>query len=335
MFRLLLYFFLVVSLPVFYTACTDAGDSAHGKKIDSLSVDEITKRLRDEPDNADLYFARAKKYQALTMIDQAIADLNSAITKSGREEFYLLIADLYLIKAQSQNSKDMLERCLKKYPKNIDAMIKLAQLHFYVKQYKESMEYLKEAQEINQNIPQIYFIRGLVLEESGDTANAIINFQISTEKKPDYYEAYIILGLRFADRKDSVALDYYRNALRIKPKSIEAMYNTAMFYQNNKQLNKAMSVYEEIVTKIDSSHKYSYFNMGYISLEHFHDYGKAISLFTRAAQSDQEYIDAFYNIGVCYERLKDKKKASEFYKKALSVNSDYVLAKNGLLRVGK
>ncbi|OFY37324.1 MAG: hypothetical protein A2275_08025 [Bacteroidetes bacterium RIFOXYA12_FULL_35_11] len=331
--KIQLLFIYISFFLLFANSCTQ-NNSFNGKSIDSLSVDEITTSLHEFPDDAALYFARAKKYSFSGSIDEAIADMNQAILKKNlKPEYFILLADLHLMKGQSGNSRDALEKCIKEFPSNTEVLLRLAQLHFYVKQYKKSFEYLNRVQEIDPTIAQTYFIRGLVLEEAGDTTNAIINFQISTEKNPDYYEAYIILGLRYADKKDSIALDYYRNALKIKPKSAEAYYNIGLFYQSIEKFNKAIVSYNELLEKADSTYKFALFNIGYIYMEYFKEYGKAIYYFQKANDADIKYFQASYNLGLCYERLKDYKKAKELYRYTLSVEPGYELAIQGLKRI--
>lgn len=331
------YFFIIITCATtLLLSCNTGTDSGSGMHPDSLDIDRLTKMIHENPDNSGFLFSRAKKYYENRQLNEAITDLNSAIQKEGAtDSYYILLAEYYLFIGQSQNTKDVLERCIKRFPKSMDAMLKLARLHFYVKQYGKALEVLNDAQETDENLPGIYFLRGLVLEESGDTANAINQFQISTEKNPDYYDAYIVLGLRFTDKKDSIALDYFRNAVRIQPGNAEAYFNIAYFYQRTGKLNKAVTCYDELLTKIDSTYKNAYYNLGYIHLEHFREYAKAASFFQQTVNFDGKYYKAWYNLGLCFEKMKDFKKAAVYYRQALVIEPDFELAAEGLKRVEK
>jgi tetratricopeptide (TPR) repeat protein len=50
----------------------------------------------------------------------------------------------------------------------------------------------------------------------------------------------------------------------------------------------------------------------------------------RAIAIKSDYADAYNNMGVAYQNLKDYAKAIEAYKKAISINPDFALAKNNL-----
>ncbi len=329
-------FFLIIVFGFFtlLIACNSCSDQQSMQFADSLSIDQLSTAIHKNPNNGELLFIRAKKYYENKQLNEAITDLNSAIQKDDAKDlYYILLSEYYLFVGQSENTKDILERCIKKFPKSTAAMQKLAQLHFYVKQYKKALEILVNVQEIDENIPQIYFLRGLILEESGDTVNAINQFKISTEKDPKYYEAYIILGLRYTDKRDSLALDYFRNALRLQPNSTEAYFNIAFFYQKIGKLKKAVDAYEEIVTKIDSSYKSAYYNLGYIHLEYFKEYSKAASFFQKAIDCDGLYSQAWYNLGLCFEKMKDYKKATVYYKQSLVITPEFELAMERLKRV--
>lgn len=331
------FWVLVLSGILFlFFSCNSTYESNYSKPADSLNIDQLTTNIHENPNDGNLLFVRAKKYFEKRQIDEAIADMNSALMKSDKKpEYYTVLAEYYLQKGQSENSKDILEKGVKSYPKNTDILLKLSQLHFFVKQYKQSLDYLNMAQETDENLPQIYFIRGLVLEESGDTANAIKNFQISTEKNPEYYEAYIILGLRYTDKKDSIAVSYFKNALKIRPNSSEAFYNLALFYQKTGKMNKAVSLYEDIITKTDSTYKYAYYNLGYIHLEYFKEYPKAAYYFSKVVDLDGKYFQAWYNLGLSHESMKDYKKAKSFYKQALVIEPEFDIAFKALKRVDK
>lgn len=332
--RFRILFFIVAS--IFIISCGNKNENNSEKPADSLSIDQLTKSIHESPNDGNLFFIRAKKYYENRQLNEAIADLNSALMKADKKpEHYTLLAEYYLNIGQSENSKDILEKAIKAFPKNTEALLKLSQLHFFVKQYKQALDYLNKVQEIDENISQIYFIRGLVLEESGDTVNAIKNFQISTEKNPNYYEAYIILGLRYTDKKDSLAISYFKNAVKIRPNSAEAVYNMALFYQKTGKMQKAVNLYEEVITKIDSSYKYAYYNLGYIHLTYFKEYPKAAMFFNKAVELDGKYFQAWYNLGLANESMKDYKKAKAYYKQALIIEPEFEIAFKALKRVDK
>ena len=302
----------------------------------SLTIEQISKKIRKNPTNAELFSKRSELFFENQQIPEAINDLDIAIKlDSLQSDYYIKLAEYQILLGKSGKAKESLEKCERIFPENTEVLLKLAEIHLYVKQYKESMNYLTKVQNITQHIAHTYFIKGLVYQETGDTARAIENFQITVEKQPQHYEAYILLGLLYAKNGNVLAIDYYKNAIALIPQSIEAHYNLAMFYQKNNNVNKAIEEYEYIINKIDSTYKYAYFNTGYIYLESLKEYNKAITYFTKSIELDTQYFEAYYNRGYCYELLNKYEVAINNYKQALDISDNYELAIDGLNRIDK
>lgn len=333
-----IYILLIIFIScICFTGCnhnsgsdTDNNDAAN----DSLTIDNISEDIRKDPANADLFFRRSQLFFENQQIDEAINDLTIAIKlDSLAPDQYIRIAEYHLLKGNSGKAKDMLERCISLIPENTNALVGLAKIHLYVKQYDESMNVLLKAQKINEHLPDIYFIKGLIYKETFDTIRAIDNFQITVDKEPGCYEAYMILGDLYSKLKDKLAIDYFNNAKQLVPESIEAYYNSGMYYQDNGKYDQAIAEYKSIIQDIDSTFAYAHYNIGYVHMEYFKEYDKAIACLTRAITSDDQYAEAYHNRGYCYEQQKKFKQAREDYRKALDIIPNYQLSIDGLNRI--
>ena len=291
-------------------------------------------KIRKNPTNSDLFFQRATLYFKNHQIDDAINDLDIAIKlDSTIAKYYIILANYELLKGRSEKVKTTLEKCIRIFPENTKALLMLAKLHLYVKQYKESNNYLKKILRIDKYNPEAYYIRGLIYKENLDTVKAIENIQIAVEYEPEYYDAYILLGLLFSAKSDNIAVDYYNNAIEILPKSIEAHYNLALYYQENNNADKAIEKYNYIISEIDSSISNIYFNLGYVYLVYSDEPENALPYFSKALKIDSNYAEAYYNRGYCYELLNDFENASLDYNKSLDIIPNYSLSINGLNRI--
>ncbi len=320
-------------------ACSssDKNNDANTSLNDSIDyVQEITMKLRENPNDPELFFQRAEAYQKINKIENAINDLEFALKiDSSETKYYLKISDFYMYLGKSGKAKAKLEKCELLYPKNTEVLLKLAQIHFFVRQYNESINYLNKIQEIDRNIGEVYFIKALIYNENGDTTNAVRNLHVAVGVNTNYYEAYVLLGLLTANDKDTASLDYYRNAIKIKPQSYEAHYNMAMFYQEREMIKQAKNMYNYIIEKVDSTSSITYFNLAYLSMEKDKDYKTAIDFYYKALQYKPNYFEAHINIGFCYEAMKEYQKAYENYKIALDIAPNYPLAIDGMNRIEK
>ncbi|HET6244098.1 MAG: tetratricopeptide repeat protein [Bacteroidetes bacterium] len=296
----------------------------------------INEKIKKNPNDPKLYHERAKYFlQTNGNIDAALSDMSRLFKlDSSKAEYFVTLSDLYFTKGLAGNVKAALEKALELEPENIDARMKLAELHLYLKNYKESIGNIDKILRIDKYNAKAYFIKGMAFKESGDTAKAVSSFQTTVEQDPDYYHAYMQLGLLFATQKNKLALDYYNNALKVTPNSIEAWYAAGVFCQENNMHKKAIESYFNIL-EIDTEHVYAHYNLGYVHSEYLKEYKTAIDHFSNALSFKPSYYEALYMRGYCYERLGDFPKALENYDLALKINPDYYLAYIGKSRVKK
>lgn len=96
----------------------------------------------------------------------------------------------------------------------------------------EKAEYKTALRETNRLIasgreePQIVFLKGVILQQTGDSSAAVSIYQELIDKHPDYPEPYNNLALHYAQRGD------FDQAIVILEKSIESHPSIAIAYQN-------------------------------------------------------------------------------------------------------
>ena len=80
----------------------------------------------------------------------------------------------------------------------------------------------------------------MIFKEVGDTAKAVSSFQTAVENNPDYYEAYLQLGMLYYSILDPLALNYLDNAINLNPKSVIGLYTKAMYFQKTDDIDMAI-----------------------------------------------------------------------------------------------
>lgn len=312
---------------------TTADSAAAGKELTIEALDSI---IREDPLQDQNFAMRAELRYSNGDFNGALEDINIALSiDSVVADYYFKKAEYLLIQGKSGKAKEVLEKCLQFFPDNTEGLLKLAEIFLYVEQYKESMEVLMKVESIDKHIAYTYFIKSIIFKETGDTTRAIENLMITVDKEPDFYNAYIMLGVLHAARKDSLALAFYRNALRIIPNSIEAHYNLGLFYQEAGRSKEALDEYELIINEIDATYPFAHYNMGYVYLEQLRDYDKAILSFTKALEYKPNYVDALYNRGYCYECKGNVASARADYEATFVLVPNYELSIAGLNRLNQ
>jgi len=296
---------------------------------------ELCRKIDKNPKDADLYEQRSTYYIQHKLLDSAFTDaVQSLKLDSGNSKRYTFLSDLYFMKGEFESCEDLLERALVKNDKDVEAMMKLAELNLYYKRYTEMNGFIDQALMIDQRNPKAHLLRGFGFIEQKDTISAVREYQLAVDQDPKYYEAYIQLGLVFHRKHNPLALDYYNNALNVRPQSTEAMYNIAMFYQDIKKYDKALDEYRMIL-QVDPKHTNANHNIGWINLEIKQNYTEAEKYFTLSINSDTMSLNAIYNRGLTYERMKKLDNAMADYHRALRLNPSFELASDGVKRLKK
>ncbi|MFM9051881.1 MAG: tetratricopeptide repeat protein [Bacteroidota bacterium] len=330
--RIIFVSFAVLSL----VACND-GTRKREEPVtdkDSTKTEVKIKKLNDaimkDSGNASLFHKRALLQMERGVFSLAADDMKLAVQRdSGNADYFQLLADLSFRSNRVQDAILAFRKCLSIEPGNLEANLKFSELNLYLKAYPDALKYANDALRIDDRQAKAYFIKGFVYKETKDTAKAISSFQTVVEIDPEYYDAYIQLGNLLAERTDPLALQYYNNALRLRPASTEAFYARGILLQNMGQLERAESDYRAIL-KLEPSYAAANYNLGYIRLALKNDAAASIPLFTEAIRVSPDYVEAYYNRGMAYKLTGQKVEARKDFLKALALFPSYKLAQEQL-----
>lgn len=304
---------------------TQPGDK--NKKDQLLS--ELNKKLVDDPNNASLYHERCLYFFNKGIYDKAMDDATRALSiDSLNTEFIYTKGDIYFTVMRFDDATAAFAKVLKLEHGHPRANLKMSRILMQLKQYKEAIKHIDLALKTDVNLAEGYFLKGIAFQYMGDSVNAASSFQTAVEQKADYYDAYVTLGLLYAMRKDSLAVEYYNSALSLRPGSPEALYNLAIYYQGNGKPQKAFTIYNELSKQ--GPNEGAHHNKGYIYLVYWGQYDKAIPQFDSALRINPNYIEAYHNRGLAYRELKKYKEARADFKTALKLNPQFELSANEL-----
>lgn len=311
-----------------YVACNNdqqaPEDLPSSDTILPLDVAGVIELLQKDPSNAALYQQRAVLHSDSGNFEEAFSDIERALKiDSSQASFYLARADYALRLNKTKLTKASLEKAIELEPENVKALTKLAELLFLVKYYDESISYLDSALKVDQYNAKVYFLKGMNFLEKGDTAVAISSMQTAVEQDNKYYDAYMQLGLICAETRNPLAIEYYDNAMRLQPHSLEAYYNKGIFLQDMGEYDAALQTYKQLLD-INPAYKFAHYNVGAVTLlKDANNYKEALPSFTKAIESDPNYAEAYFARGTCYKELGDKNAAREDFSRALQINPNY------------
>ena len=290
------------------------------------------------PENKEPLFYRSKFFIRNGNVAGANNDIRKALELDSTDlRFRNTYASIQLSMLNLEEVKYHYEYTLAQEPHNIDALMGMAKLYALLSNFPMAQHrYLDTVISINPYYADAYFLRGIIYrteyELSGNPESlrrSLSNFQTTVEQNPEYYGAYIEMGVVFDNLDSTIALDYYNSALEISPKSTEALYNKGMYFQKRGYVDSALSQYHKILT-IDSSFTNAYYNQGYIHLIMTGVLDSARFYFEESIKREPDHYRAYNNLGLTYEKLGEKETAIKNYKKAIDIYPDFKLAKENL-----
>lgn len=339
----------ILSLLFAFIACDSNNSSASGadERLESASdsseqvnpLDSLNQAIVDRPSDPEVYLQRARHFWRSEDPTKALDDLNRAVQLDSTNAAVLFERGEYFWNLQQFDlARADYERCVAADPTSTDCRLKLGAMHIHLKNYTDAIQHINDALRQNEQLPFAYYMKGRIYKETGDTLLAASSYQTAIETDPDYYDAYIEAGLLYAAAKSDLALEYYRTAMELQPKSVEALYNTAMYYQSTglrdtSRFSTALELYDRILD-LDPGNATAPYNKGFIYLEYLQDYASAVEQFTQAAEIYPGYFQAYYNRGLANESLGNKEEALQDYNRCLGLAPDFTpaaLAKSRVL----
>lgn len=296
-----------------------------------ITLDRLNEAIVKEPQNALHFRDRARYHFANGQIDQAIEDLNRAVKlDSLNTELRFERGELFYNLMRFDQAMSDYERCVQINGNATDCLLKLGEMNIHLRNYSAAIENINNALRVNEQLPFAYYMKGRIYKETGDTVLAASSYQTAIEVDPDYYDAYIEIGLLYTAAKSDLAMEYFSTALEIRPNSVEALYNLAYHYMvssagRRERLDQAFQLYDQI-TELDPSNATAPYNKGFIYLEYLQEYDSAAYWFAEATKLRPGYFQAYYNRGLALESLDRKEEALSEYNRALSLQPDFTPA---------
>ena len=310
---------------------------AENIKADSISIKlnlpelkAVNAELINDPNNADLYNKRALIYISIKEFSSAVNDAKRAIKiDSTFPGYYNTLVDAYFSQNNTRQAKDLLQVIEKKFPENTEALLKLAELFFLVRQYQRAIDYVNKALKIDVGLAKAYYLKGSIYRESGDTTKAISSLETAVEQDNKYEDAFYDIGIIYAARKNPLAIEYYQNVLSINPNNESARYARAKLLQDLGKVDDAINEYNLLLSKNKNCDN-CYYNMGAIYLEIKKDKNKAFENFSKALEVNPNYSEAYFARGYTYAKMNQKDSAKADYQRCLKLSPNFEAAIEGL-----
>lgn len=211
---------------------------------------------------------------------------------------------------------------VKKQPKNTKALIGLASTYTMIQDFDKSFQYINEALKIDKKYRDAYVLKGTNYLQLNNVKLAKSSYETATQQDPKFYQAYLALGDLYAADGDKIALQYYTTAAQLQPNDIGVLYKLAYANQNFGLYDDALKVYRDMFQK-DETFAMSLFQQGYIKHIYLNEVDSAMIYYNQALVIEPKFVEAWHNLGLCYEDKKDIPKALNAYSRALKLDPNF------------
>lgn len=302
------------------------------------SISLLSKKLLDNPNDISLLKQRSDLFLSQGNLDGALLDLEFLYELDSNN--YQNLSDLSHVyyqlgeKGKTEYYKKayfLLQKDIVTLKNNLSDLSMRYKLFFMANKHKKSLTDINSVLKIDKYIAEAYYYKGLNYCKIGDTIKAISQFQTAVEQDPNYIDAYLLLGLLYDLKGDSLAELYFNNALLVDSTSTIVLYNKGKYYQDNQELEQAKKCYLAVL-RFDPKFIDAYYNLGYISLVQ-EEYLNGANYFSEVIYSKPAYATAFYSRGLCFKGLGEFQKARLDFRKTLEISPDFREANDELVKI--
>jgi len=293
------------------------------------NVPEWTAKIAAAPNKAELYAGRAGAYLELDGYDEAINDLNKAISiDSTNAEYRHQLADVYLDYFKSNRALKTMEYAATLFPERIPTLLKTAEFQLILKKHNRALISIDRILKLDPLNAEAFYLTGRVFEDQGEIDKAIRSYQKAVEYDADLTEVWVKLGFMLANKKDPKAIQYFDNAILVDSLNVDAHFAKANYLHNNNQLEKAIAAYLNI-HRIAPQFANAYYNCGLAYME-IDSVRLASDQFDLAVKMKPTHIMAYYYRGVAAELRGNISGAKQDYQHALNLNPGFERAQLAL-----
>lgn len=328
---------ILFSIGFLLVLLTSCGGNSTKKKQKELSIDELYKKY---PDSVPILIKHGNLMLERYDYEKALQDGAKAYRmQQSNIEARFLYANALNNRANRSVSDVMsaqshFKYVVKKQPKNTTALVALATTYAQQGDNEKAFYYINEALRIDKKYRDAYILKGSIYLSMDNRKLAKSSYQTAVEQDPEFFAAYIKLGLIYQEEGDPLCIQYFITATQIRPNNIEAYYNLAYAYQQFDKIPEAQQTYREMLKK-DPTFTPPLFQLGWIKQFKQNDLDSAIYFYNETLQKEPRYVEAWHNLGLAYETKGEKYQAIQYYRKALKYNPQFSISEDAIKRLAK
>ena len=327
-----------VILVLLASASCKNKDSNSGGPASVVEANPVYKSLNDSihefPNDASLYLRRAGRLTQENEHELAYDDFHKSWSIQPALENALPFAANLEILGRHDERLNLLETLDQKFPSNVQVGRLLADAYASSGKQDKALIIYNNMIAKDSLDPETQYEKAMFLEQLKDTAHAIAALQ-----KAYSIEGVDTYGLElahlYAEQNNPKALQICDFILRQDSAQllIDPYFIKGIYYSNVKQYPKAISQFDSCILR-DWKTTDAYLEKGRAWF-HIENFDAAIQTFNMAITVSNSDPDAYFWLGRCYEAQHRKMDAINNYRKAISLDKDFIEAKQRIENLDK
>lgn len=326
--------FATLMMAAFFSSITSCGTESESSKV-TVTSRNIDSLILAHPDSVPLLIQRGEMRFKEYRYDLAMQDAAKAYRlNKNNPKAKLLFAEVLNNRAGRSpedvaTAQNMYKDVLKKDGKNLRALVGVASTYSYQQDFEKSFDYVNKALQIDRHYRDAYVLKGSNFMAMGQIEKAKSSYETAVQQDPTFYEAYFFLANIYESEGNKQCIEYYKNALELRPNSQEIRYKLAFAQESFGKIPEAQENYRILAKDtVDFYANRGYFHQGYIQQFELMDIDSAIYFYNKALQEEPRHIESWHNLGMCYDWRGNKTKALQSFAKALKYDPEFTLSRN-------
>ena len=296
-----------------------------GNTPEAFKLYEILSQM--QPENSYFKICQARILYREKQYEECISACMEIIARDSIPEILTMTADAYRNLGKADSALVYYDHVLGKRPKHVATMSKKADILLSKKQYlpviEMSSEYLKEDPD-NMTMLPIY---GLALHLQGSYQLSIEQFEHQRHLGDNSYAVHYYLGLNhYMMHIWQSAIEELEKAYQIDSSDVTLVYQLAHakshLPKGSQRLNpESERLYAKALQMLQPSSSMMHNIYGSMAMARhiIEQYEDAIKYYELSYKYNPKNISALSSIGYCHERLKNHKKALEYYERYIKL----------------
>ncbi|MGK0389507.1 MAG: tetratricopeptide (TPR) repeat protein [Maribacter sp.] len=322
--------FILCILPLLAISCfKGTSDEEPLIEYDNPAIYKVSEQIKYNPDDAELYLTRASLFNESGLNEEAIADMQKAMSFDSASIVYRhILSDFYFDSDKDNEALSLLEETTNLFPANEHTLLKLAEFQYILEMHTPALQTINKLIAVNPENMESFYMKGKIYNQKGDKAAAIKNYKKVLAVNDKHFDCLLELGTIYSLDKKKEALKYLDKALELSPSNPDIVFELGDYYRFQGQDDEALKHYKQVVL-LDQQYTDAHLNSGIIYMDQ-KSYDKAFDLFNIAVETDPSYPSAYYYRGAAAAYLNDINNARRDFEQALDLAPSYEEAKEAL-----